>query len=31
MNSNKDFCRNVCALMAKLNKALYIQHSLQFI
>ena len=30
MNSNKDFCRNVCALMAKLNKALYIQHSLQF-
>ena len=31
MNSDKDFCTNVCALMAKLNQALYIQHSLQFI
>ena len=31
MNGNKDVCTNVCALMAKLNQALYIQHSLQFI
>ena len=30
MNSN-DFCKKVCALMAKLNQGLNIQHSFQFI
>ena len=31
MNSNEDFCKNVCALMAKLNQGLNIQNSFQFI
>ena len=31
MNSNKDVCKNVCALMAKLNQGLNIWHSFQFI
>ena len=30
-NSNKDFCKNVSALMAKLNQGLNIEHSFQFI
>ena len=29
--SNKDFCKNVCVFMAKLNQGFKIQHSFQFI